>query len=106
VEEKLPEWPVSIAARGFVAGIAGRTDEAQNTLLELRQLAGKKFITSYGVALVHAGLGQWDSAFTWLNKAFDERSHWLVWLRLDPRWKGSRSDPRFAELVSRVGFPD
>ena len=106
VEEKLPEWPVSIAARGFVAGVAGRTDEAQDTLVELRRLAGKKFVTSYGVALVHAGLGQRDSAFAWLNKAFDERSHWLVWLRLDPRWKGLRSDPRFAELVSRVGFPD
>jgi DNA-binding winged helix-turn-helix (wHTH) protein len=106
VEEKLPEWPVSIAARGFVAGVAGRTDEAQNTLVELRRLARKKFVTSYGVALVHAGLGQMDSAFAWLNKAFDERSHWLVWLRLDPRWRGLRSDPRFAELVRRLGFPD
>ena len=106
VEEKLPEWPVSIAARGFVAGVAGRTNDAQNTLVELRRLAGEKFVTSYGVALVHAGLGQRDSAFVWLNKAFDERSHWLVWLRLDPRWKGLRSDPRFAELVGRVGFPD
>ena len=105
-EEKLPEWPVSIAARGFVAGVAGRADEAQNTLVELGRLAGKKFVTSYGVALVHAGLGQRDTAFAWLNKAFDERSHWLVWLRLDPRWKGLRSDPRFAALVSRVGFPD
>lgn len=106
VEERLPEWPVSIAARGFVAGVAGRTDEAENTLFELRRLAGRKFVTSYGVALVHAGLGQKDSAFAWLNKAFDERAHWLVWLRLDPRWKELRSDPRFAELVSRMGFPD
>jgi DNA-binding winged helix-turn-helix (wHTH) protein/Tfp pilus assembly protein PilF len=106
VEEKLPEWPVSIAARGFVAGVAGRSDQAQDTLLELRRLAGKKFVTSYGVALVHAGLGQRDSAFAWLDKALHERSHWLVWLRLDPRWKELRSDPRFAELVSRVGFPD
>ncbi len=106
VEEKLPEWPVSIAARGFVAGVAVRINEAQNALLELERLAGRKFVTSYGVALVHEGLGQRDSAFAWLDKAFDERSHWLVWLRLDPRWKGLRSDPRFAELVSRVGFPD
>jgi DNA-binding winged helix-turn-helix (wHTH) protein len=106
VEEKLPQWPVSIVARGFVAGVAGRTKEAQDTLVELQRLAGSKFVTSYGVALVHAGLGQRDSAFAWLNKAFDERSHWLVWLRLDPRWKDLRSDPRFAELVSRVGFPD
>jgi DNA-binding winged helix-turn-helix (wHTH) protein/Tfp pilus assembly protein PilF len=106
VEEKLPEWPVSIAARGFVAGVAGRSDQAQDALVELRRLAGKKFVTSYGVALVHAGLGQRDSAFAWLNKALDERSHWLVWLRLDPRWKELRSDPRFAELVSRMAFPN
>jgi DNA-binding winged helix-turn-helix (wHTH) protein/Flp pilus assembly protein TadD len=106
VDGKLPEWPVSIAARGYVAGLAGRTDEAQNTLTELRRLAGKKFVTSYGVALVYAGLGQKDSAFAWLDKAFDERSHWLIWLRLDPRWKELRSDPRFAELVRRVGYPD
>jgi tetratricopeptide (TPR) repeat protein len=106
VEDKLPEWPVSIAARGFVAGTVGRTAEAQNILAELQRLAGTKFVTSYGVALVHAGLGQKDSAFAWLNKAFEERSHWLVWLRLDPRWKGLRSDPRFAELVGRVGFPE
>jgi len=105
VEDRLPEWPVSIAAKGFVAGISGRIDEAQSILVELQRLAGKKFVTSYGVALVHAGLGQSNSAFAWLNKAFDERSHWLVWLRLDPRWKGLRSDPRFTELVRRVGFP-
>lgn len=105
VDERLREWPVSIAARGFVAGVAGRTDEAQIILAELEKLAGQKFVTSYGVALVHAGLGQNDAAFVWLNKAFDERSHWLVWLRLDPRWNGLRPDPRFAELVSRMRFP-
>lgn len=106
VEEKLPEWPVSIAARGFVAGVAGRTAEAENILAALRTLASKKFVTPYGVALVYAGLGQADSAFAWLDKAFDERSNWLVWLRLDPRWKVLRSDARFVELLSRVGFPN
>jgi tetratricopeptide (TPR) repeat protein len=105
VEERLPEWPVSIAARGFVAAIAGRAHEARRILVELENLAGRKFVTSYGVALLHAGLGQNDAAFAWLNKAFDERSHWLVWLRLDPRWNELRSDPRFAQLVSRIGFP-
>jgi hypothetical protein len=57
------------------------------------------------VALVHAGLGQNDAAFALLNKAFDERSNWLVWLRLDPRRNGLRPDPRFAQLVSRMRFP-
>jgi hypothetical protein len=41
----------------------------------------------------------------WLDTAFAERSHWLVWLRLDPRWKTLRGDPRFAALVERVKYP-
>jgi DNA-binding winged helix-turn-helix (wHTH) protein/Tfp pilus assembly protein PilF len=105
VEEMLREWPISIAARGFVAAAAGRTDEAQEILAELQRLANRKFVTSYGIALVYAGLGQNDAAFARLNEAFDERSHWLVWLRLDPRWNKLRRDPRFAELVSRMRFP-
>jgi DNA-binding winged helix-turn-helix (wHTH) protein/TolB-like protein len=105
VEERAGEWPVSVAARGFVAGVAGHPDEAQKILTELERLATRKFVTSYGVALAQAGLHQNDEAFAWLNKAFDERSNWLVWLRLDPRWNGLRSDSRFTELVSRMGFP-
>jgi hypothetical protein len=57
-----------------------------------------------GVALVHAGLGDKSEAFRWLDKAYDERSHWLVWLSLDPRWNGLRGDPRFDQLRKRVGL--
>jgi DNA-binding winged helix-turn-helix (wHTH) protein/TolB-like protein/Tfp pilus assembly protein PilF len=105
VEERVRDWPVSIAARGFVAGVAGRPAHALEALAELEELSARRFVTSYGVALVYAGLGQNDAAFAALNKAFDERSNWLVWLRLGPRWRGLRSDPRFAQLVSRIRFP-
>jgi DNA-binding winged helix-turn-helix (wHTH) protein/TolB-like protein len=104
VEERISDWPVSIAARGFVAGVAGRPAHALEALAALEKLSGDRFVTSYGVALVHASLGQNDAAFASLNKAFDERSNWLVWLRLDPRWNGLRSDPRFAQLVGRMRF--
>jgi DNA-binding winged helix-turn-helix (wHTH) protein/tetratricopeptide (TPR) repeat protein len=96
VEANLPRWPVAMAARGFVAGVAGRHDEAKQVLGELDRLANQTYVTPYGVALVHAGLDRHDAAFDWLNKAFDDRSHWLVWLRLDPRWNRLRYDPRFA----------
>jgi DNA-binding winged helix-turn-helix (wHTH) protein/TolB-like protein len=105
LEGKVHEWPVSIAARGYTAAVAGRSDEARKILADMESLAERKFVTSYGVALVHAGLGQNEAAFASLNKAFDERSNWLIWLRLDPRWSGLRSDAHFAELVARMGFP-
>jgi tetratricopeptide (TPR) repeat protein len=105
VEESLPEWPVSMAARGYIAGATGRVDEARQILAELERLGNHTYVTPYGVALVHAGLGSNDIALTWLNRAFQERSHWLVWLGLDPRWKALRSDPRFDELMRRMQFP-
>ena len=106
VEARLPQWPVSMAARGYVAGVAGRPDEAHQILVELEGLANETYVTPYGVALVHAGLGSHDVAFAWLDRAFEERSHWLVWLRLDPRWNGLRRDQRFAEAVRRMHFPE
>jgi tetratricopeptide (TPR) repeat protein len=106
VEASLPEWPVAMATRGFVAGVAGRQEEARRILMELERLATHTYVAPYGVALVHAGLGSNDVAFAWLKKAFEERSHWLVWLRLDPRWNGLRLDPRFIELVRRMNFPE
>ena len=104
-EAKAPGWSVLVAARGFTHGMAGKARVAQAVLQELETLSTRRFVTSYGVALVHAGLGDSDQAFRWLDRAFDERSHWLVWLRLDPRWKKLRSDPRFAALVSKVRYP-
>jgi tetratricopeptide (TPR) repeat protein len=105
VEDRIHDWPVSIAARGFVAGVSDRPAQALEALTKLKELSAHRFVTSYGVALVHAGLGQNDAAFACLNKAYDERSNWLVWLRLDPRWNGLRQDPRFAHLISRMRFP-
>jgi len=104
-ESAFQEWPVLLAARGFVDGTSGRTIEARAVLGEMESLSKRKFVTSYGVALVYAGVGENDTALTWLGKAFDERSHWLVWLRLDPRWDNLRLDPRFSALVSRMKFP-
>jgi hypothetical protein len=88
-----------------VEGVAGRSEGAKAALAELKQIANHRFVTAYGVALVYAGLGEIDAAFTWLDRAFAERSHWLMWLRLDPRFDGFRADPRFVELLDRIKFP-
>lgn len=104
-EAAAPDWPVLVAARGYTLGVMGRADEARAVREEMERLSGRRFVTAYGVALVHAGLGEQEQAFRWLDKAFAERSHWLVWLRLDPRWKTLRGDRRFAALVERMKYP-
>jgi hypothetical protein len=89
---------------GYVYGVSGRGTKAHHVLEQLCQLAEHRYVTSYGVALVYAGLGEHGHAFAWLQKAFEERTHWLVWLRLDPRWDGLRADPKFVDLQRRVGL--
>lgn len=102
----LPGWIVTIAGTGNAYGEWGRQADAKQVLVRLNQMAREKYVTPYGVALVHAGLGDKDQAFAWLNKAVAGRSHWLVWLNRDPRWDRLRADPRFDELKKRVGLPE
>ena len=93
-------WPVALAVTGNVYGVSGDKVNAQNILDTLAALSSKKFVTSYGVATVYTGLGEKDKAFEWLNKAYDERSNWLVWLKADPRWAPLKTDKRYIELVN------
>ena len=60
---------------------------------------------AFNIALACLGLGDIDEAFNWFNTALDERSSWLVSLNVEPLFDPIRSDPRFAELVERVGLP-
>jgi DNA-binding winged helix-turn-helix (wHTH) protein/TolB-like protein/Tfp pilus assembly protein PilF len=105
VEDAFHGWVVPIAAIGFVEGRTGRRAEAEKLLTRLNELSNRRFVTAYGVALVYAGGAQKEQAFAWLDKAFDERSNWLVWLKLDPRWDVLRSDARFDRLIERMHFP-
>jgi TolB-like protein/Flp pilus assembly protein TadD len=98
------DWPVVVAAMGHALGASGRHAEARQQLDTLDQLSRHRYVTEYGVALIHAGLGDAAAAFDWLDRAVAARSHWLVWLDLDPRWQALRHDPRFAAVVGRVGL--
>jgi serine/threonine-protein kinase len=98
-------WVPTIAGLGNVYGLEGSRAQAVDELRRLDSLSKTQYVTSYAIALIHTALGQRDSAFAWLDRAVQERTHWLVWLNRDLRWKPLRSDPRFASLVHRVGLP-
>lgn len=97
-------WPPALAALGHVYGESGQRVKARTILDSLIAMQQDRFVTAYGIALVYSALNERDKALEWLEKAYAERSNWLVWLKLDPRWDAIRRDPRFASLVSRVGI--
>ena len=94
------------AILGYTLAVAGRRDEAARILNELQDLASQKYVSPYFRVLIHTALGEQDQAFEWLEKAYEERSEWLVWLKVDPKLDSLRADVRFASLVQRVGLPE
>jgi serine/threonine protein kinase/tetratricopeptide (TPR) repeat protein len=96
-------YPPVIAALGFARARQGRADEARAMLAELGEQARHRYVSSYDLALVHASLGEVDAAFQRLEQAFEERSHLMTFLRVDARLDSLRSDPRYQDLMRRVG---
>jgi tetratricopeptide (TPR) repeat protein len=95
--------PATSLAHAYAA--SGHTAEAQKLLAQLLQRSKQKYVSAYDLAVVYAGFRDRDRAFQWLDKAFDERSSFLTHIRWDPRLEGLHSDPRFQELVRRLGLP-
>jgi TolB-like protein/DNA-binding XRE family transcriptional regulator len=92
----------TIAGLGHLYASAGKSAEARAILDELRSRAQNTYVPAYDLALVCAGLGWTDGAFEWLNKAFEERSGWLTYLKAEPRLDSLRGDSRFNDLLRRV----
>jgi tetratricopeptide (TPR) repeat protein len=94
--------PSMIALLGHAYAVAGRHDEAQATLDQLRALAAQRYVPAYSLAAIYAALGHKDEAFAWLERAYDERDSWMDYIGLDPRLDPLRSDARFATLLQRI----
>lgn len=91
-----------VAALGGVYALSGNRKEARRVLAELREVATRKYVSPYRVACIYAALGKHDKAFDCLEAAYQDRSHLLVNLRVDPKLDTLRSDSRFTELTNRI----
>ena len=96
--------PTDIAALGHTYAASGHRNEARKELETLDELAKRRYVSSYGRVLIYAGLGEKDRAFDWLERGFQERSTWMIRLRVDPRLDPLRGDARFTDLMRRVGL--
>ena len=95
--------PQLIAARGHAYALAGKPQEAQKALAELREKSRQSYVSPYWFAIVHVGLGDKEQAFSSLEKACQDRASVLLWLRVDPLFDPLREDQHFKDLLQRVG---
>ncbi len=97
--------PLMRAALAHTFGTAGRTKEALQILDELTELGKQKYVAAYFFAGIYVGLGENDRAIEYLERSYEEHSHWLIYLHIDPSMDALRDDPRFQDLLRRVGLP-
>ena len=93
-----------LGALGESYALSGNRTEAVAVLAQLKEMSKERYVSPHCIAMIYAGLGDKDQAFEWLNKAFEARSEHLTWLKVDARMNPLRSDPRFAEMMRRVGL--
>jgi len=96
---------LGIAGLGRAYAMAGKRNEAQKELAELQELSKQRYVSPGLFALIYAAVGDKDQAFAWLEKAVAEHDLFTARLKVDQRFDPLRSDPRFADLVKRVGLP-
>jgi serine/threonine-protein kinase len=95
---------ISAAHEGYALAKMGRRDEAREVLKKLLKLNEQRFVPPYHIALVYNALGEQEEMFKWLERSLEAGDAKLTFLKVDPKWNNVRDDPRFRELLRRVGF--
>ena len=96
--------PLMRAALGRAYAEAQEKHEANKMLDELNELAKQHYVSAYEVATIYVALGNNEQAFQLLEQAYAEHSFHLIYLNVSPQFKSVRSDPRFLDLVQRLGL--
>jgi TolB-like protein/Tfp pilus assembly protein PilF len=100
------ENPITLALLGHAYAASGKRREALAILAQLQQPSLRPFVSPSHLALVYLGLGDGDRVFEWLEKAYEQRSNYLIYLKVEPLVDGLRSDPRFAALLKKMGLEE
>ncbi len=85
---------------------SGRKREAHLVLNQLKSLSTQTYVSPYAIALIYVGLGEEEQALEWLEKAYEDRSFLMIYLKVDPKLDPLRGAPRFQDLLRRMNFPE
>ena len=96
---------LSLGFMGYAHALNGQRAEAETLLNVLEDISQRKYISPYSMLLIHLALGSIDQVFQLLEQLYQERNDWLVWLKVSPELRSVRNDPRFQDLLRRIGFP-
>ncbi len=91
-----------IAALAHVYAVSSRQTEARKLLAQLQNQSNRQYVSPFYLAVVYAGLGENDQAVMWLEKAYEDRSNSLIFLRVDPEFDGLRANPEFKRLLRKL----
>jgi serine/threonine protein kinase/tetratricopeptide (TPR) repeat protein len=97
--------PLMRAALAHTLGLAGKTKQARRILHDLTELAKQKYVANYFFAGVHIGLGENERAMEYLERCYQEHSHWLIYIDKDPSLDGLREYARFQNILRQIGLP-
>jgi serine/threonine protein kinase/Tfp pilus assembly protein PilF len=101
-----PGVSVYVTILGNAYAISGKKEEAENVLVQLKELSKRQYVQPSYIAMLYTGLGDRDEAFEWLEKAYTSRDDRLVFVMTDPLMDSLGSDPRFQNLARRIGLPE
>jgi serine/threonine-protein kinase len=93
-----------VAALGRAYALAGMKEDALNAINELKQLSKQRYISPYCIALIYSSMNDKDEAMEWLQRAYDQHVSELIYMKVDPYLDNLRPDPRFKELLAKVGL--
>ncbi|MFC2142560.1 protein kinase, partial [Acidobacteriota bacterium] len=96
--------PAVLAWLGYVYGLSGRVIEAHRLIEELENTSTQQYVSPIYYSFVHIGLGDIDRAFIWLEKAYDERSSWLIYIHRSPIYENLRTDNRYDALLRKMNL--
>ena len=88
----------------YIYAVEGKRGEAQKILDRLLEVSKQAPVSPGHMGLIYIGLGKKDEALSWLEKAYEQHSPIMTWLKVDPRFDPLREEPRFRELLRRVGL--